>query len=66
MPTVALSRDALFAHLCQTYTKEEFDELAFEFGVKLDEVTSEKIDAASCRFECTPGRRRQASSLSIV
>eukprot|EP00578_Thalassiosira_sp_NH16_P018303 CAMPEP_0181093194 /NCGR_PEP_ID=MMETSP1071-20121207/9317_1 /TAXON_ID=35127 /ORGANISM="Thalassiosira sp., Strain NH16" /LENGTH=649 /DNA_ID=CAMNT_0023175415 /DNA_START=55 /DNA_END=2004 /DNA_ORIENTATION=+ len=45
MPTVAVSRDALFAHLGRTYTDEEFDELAFEFGVELDEVTSERIEA---------------------
>mmetsp|Transcript_27536 Transcript_27536/g.57468 ORF Transcript_27536/g.57468 Transcript_27536/m.57468 type:complete len:646 (+) Transcript_27536:64-2001(+) len=45
MPTVGLSRDALFAHLGRTYTDEEFDELAFEFGVELDEVTSEREEA---------------------
>ena len=45
MPTVAISRDELFTHLGRTYTEEEFDELAFEFGVELDEVTSEKIEA---------------------
>ena len=45
MPTVAISRDELFAHLGRTYTEHEFDELAFEFGVELDEVTSEKIEA---------------------
>mmetsp|Transcript_14433 Transcript_14433/g.31286 ORF Transcript_14433/g.31286 Transcript_14433/m.31286 type:complete len:647 (-) Transcript_14433:90-2030(-) len=45
MPTVGVSRDALFAHLGRTYTDEEFDELAFEFGVELDEVTSEKLEA---------------------
>ncbi|KAL7530611.1 hypothetical protein ACHAWF_003452 [Thalassiosira exigua] len=45
MPTVAVPRDALFAHLGRTYTDEEFDELAFEFGVELDEVTSERREA---------------------
>jgi len=45
MPTVAISRDELFAQLGRTYTEHEFDELAFEFGVELDEVTSEKIEA---------------------
>lgn len=45
MPTVGVSRDALFVHLGRTYTDEEFDELAFEFGVELDEVTSEKLEA---------------------
>ena len=41
-PTVNLNRDQLFAALGKTYTEEEFDELCFEFGIELDEVTSEK------------------------
>lgn len=45
MPTVGVSRDALFAHLGRTYTDAEFDELAFEFGVELDEITSEREEA---------------------
>ena len=45
MPTVGVSRDALFGHLGRTYTDEEFDELCFEFGVELDEVTSERKEA---------------------
>ena len=42
MPTVNLKRDQLFAALGKTYTEAEFDELCFEFGIELDEVTSEK------------------------
>ncbi|XP_067898232.1 phenylalanine--tRNA ligase beta subunit [Heterodontus francisci] len=42
MPTVSVKRDLLFRALGQTYTDEEFDELCFEFGLELDEVTSEK------------------------
>ncbi|KAM8804923.1 SYFB ligase, partial [Eudromia elegans] len=42
MPTVSVKRDALFEALGRTYTDEEFDELCFEFGLELDEVTSEK------------------------
>ena len=41
MPTVNLNRDELFARLGKTYTEDEFDELCFEFGIELDEVTSE-------------------------
>ena len=37
-----LNRDRLFAALGKTYTEEEFDELCFEFGIELDEVTSER------------------------
>ena len=40
MPTLAVERDVLFNHLGRTYTDEEFDELCFEFGVELDEITS--------------------------
>jgi phenylalanyl-tRNA synthetase beta chain len=42
MPTIAVPRDALFEALGKTYTDEEFDELCFDFGIELDEVTSEK------------------------
>ena len=45
MPTVAIERNALFTHLGRTYTDEEFDELCFEFGVELDEITSEREEA---------------------
>lgn len=41
MPTLALNRDDLFEALGKVYTQEEFDELCFEFGIELDEVTSE-------------------------
>ncbi|XP_023366135.1 phenylalanine--tRNA ligase beta subunit [Otolemur garnettii] len=42
MPTVSVKRDLLFQALGRTYTDEEFDELCFEFGLELDEITSEK------------------------
>uniref|UniRef100_A0A8I6ASF2 Phenylalanine--tRNA ligase beta subunit n=1 Tax=Rattus norvegicus TaxID=10116 RepID=A0A8I6ASF2_RAT len=42
MPTVSVKRDLLFQVLGRTYTDEEFDELCFEFGLELDEITSEK------------------------
>ncbi|KAK6177678.1 hypothetical protein SNE40_015732 [Patella caerulea] len=42
MPTVAVKRDELFQLLGKTYTDEEFDQLCFDFGVELDEITSEK------------------------
>uniref|UniRef100_A0A3B3CHH3 Phenylalanine--tRNA ligase beta subunit n=1 Tax=Oryzias melastigma TaxID=30732 RepID=A0A3B3CHH3_ORYME len=42
MPTVGVKRDLLFNALGRTYTDEEFDELCFEFGLELDEITSEK------------------------
>lgn len=45
MPTVAIEKDLLFTHLGRTYTDEAFDELCFEFGVELDEITSEREEA---------------------
>ncbi|TVU22581.1 hypothetical protein EJB05_32291 [Eragrostis curvula] len=42
MPTVSVGRDRLFAALGQTYTQEEFEALCFEFGIELDDVTTEK------------------------
>uniref|UniRef100_A0A3Q1GKW4 Phenylalanine--tRNA ligase beta subunit n=1 Tax=Acanthochromis polyacanthus TaxID=80966 RepID=A0A3Q1GKW4_9TELE len=42
MPTVGIKRDLLFKALGRTYTDEEFDELCFEYGLELDEITSEK------------------------
>nr|CAG4645431.1 EOG090X03QT [Lynceus sp. MCZ IZ 141354] len=42
MPTISVQRDLLFTALGRTFTEEEFDELCFEFGIELDEVTTEK------------------------
>ncbi|NWR87610.1 SYFB ligase, partial [Furnarius figulus] len=42
MPTVSVRRDLLWEALGRRYTDEEFDELCFEFGLELDEITSEK------------------------
>lgn len=42
MPTVIVNREALFKAIGQNFTDEEFDNLCFEFGIELDEVTSEK------------------------
>ena len=42
MPTIIVNRDALFKAIGQSFSDEEFDNLCFEFGIELDEVTSEK------------------------
>ncbi|KAJ8971535.1 hypothetical protein NQ317_016806 [Molorchus minor] len=42
MPTIGVKRDLLFKSLGRTYTDEEFQKLCFEFGLELDEVTTEK------------------------
>ena len=45
MPTVSVEKDRLFLQLGRTYTDEGFDELCFEFGIELDEITSEREEA---------------------
>jgi phenylalanyl-tRNA synthetase beta chain len=45
MPTLSVEKDLLYTHLGRTYTDHAFDELCFEFGVELDEVTSEREEA---------------------
>ena len=45
MPTVAVEKEVLFAQLGRSYSDEAFDELCFEFGIELDEITSEKEEA---------------------
>ncbi|KAL7619335.1 hypothetical protein Lser_V15G00476 [Lactuca serriola] len=42
MPTVSVGRDLLFEALGRTYTQDEFEELCFDFGIELDDVTTEK------------------------
>lgn len=42
MPTIAVDKADLYKALGREYTKDEFDELCFEFGIELDEDTSEQ------------------------
>ncbi|XP_065060802.1 phenylalanine--tRNA ligase beta subunit-like [Rhopilema esculentum] len=42
MPTVGVKKELLFKALGRSFTDEEFDELCFEYGLELDEITSEK------------------------
>ncbi|KAA3672182.1 phenylalanyl-tRNA synthetase beta chain [Paragonimus westermani] len=42
MPVVVVPEAVLVDRLGRKYTDEEFDELCFQFGLELDEVTSEK------------------------
>lgn len=45
MPTLTVERDLLYTHLGRKYSDHEFDELCFEFGIELDEITSERSEA---------------------
>ncbi|KAK1296444.1 putative phenylalanine--tRNA ligase beta subunit [Acorus calamus] len=42
MPIVSVGRDRLFDALGQTYEQEGFEELCFDYGIELDDVTTEK------------------------
>lgn len=62
MPSVTVNKQQLFELLGKNYTNEEFDELCFQFGVELDEDTTEealkldeepelKIDIGANRYD---------------
>eukprot|EP00193_Tetraselmis_chui_P015255 CAMPEP_0177794518 /NCGR_PEP_ID=MMETSP0491_2-20121128/25697_1 /TAXON_ID=63592 /ORGANISM="Tetraselmis chuii, Strain PLY429" /LENGTH=609 /DNA_ID=CAMNT_0019317197 /DNA_START=43 /DNA_END=1872 /DNA_ORIENTATION=+ len=61
MPVVGVNRDDLFQRLGREYTEEEFDELCFEYGIELDDVTSEK---EMQRKELASGQQEVDSNLS--
>uniref|UniRef100_A0A1B6EWG0 Phenylalanine--tRNA ligase beta subunit n=2 Tax=Cuerna arida TaxID=1464854 RepID=A0A1B6EWG0_9HEMI len=42
MPTIGIKRDLLFKTLGKIYTDDEFRNLCFDFGLELDEVTTER------------------------
>ncbi|KAF7187348.1 Phenylalanine--tRNA ligase beta subunit [Pseudocercospora fuligena] len=41
MPTIAVDKAALYKALGREYTNKEFDELCFDFGIELDEDTTD-------------------------
>lgn len=46
MPTLAVNRDLLFSRIGTTFTDHQFDDLCFQFGIELDEITSERQQVA--------------------
>lgn len=42
MPTINVQKDLLMQQLGTNYTDDQFDQLCFDFGIELDEITSEK------------------------
>lgn len=46
MPTVSVDKADLFERLGKQYTTEEFDRLCFEYGLELDEDTTEEVEEA--------------------
>lgn len=42
MPTLAVAKDYICRLIGRSYTDEEFNDLCFQFGLELDDITSEK------------------------
>ncbi|KAI0092643.1 phenylalanyl-tRNA synthetase [Irpex rosettiformis] len=57
MPTIAVDKEDLWERLGYKYTPEEFDRLLFEFGLELDEDTTEEVEAL--RKQGLPAERPQ-------
>ena len=66
MPTVSVGKDQLFTHLGRTYTDEAFDELCFEFGVELDEITSEREEATKSSTVKLDKKQLEALSDNVI
>ena len=43
MPTVSVDKALLFEGLGHEYTTQEFDELCFQFGIELDDDTTQEV-----------------------
>lgn len=46
MPNLTLVRSHLFDAIGRSYTDGEFDELCFEFGVEVDDVSTEIVEVS--------------------
>lgn len=42
MPTLCVKRDFLFERIGKTFTDKEFEDVCFDFGLELDDITSER------------------------
>ncbi|TFK75783.1 phenylalanyl-tRNA synthetase [Pluteus cervinus] len=47
MPTIAVDKADLWERLDKEYSTEEFDKLCFEYGLELDEDTTEEVEEAT-------------------
>jgi len=46
MPTISIKRHLLFQALGHRYTDDEFADLCFDFGIELDDITTEQLEKA--------------------
>lgn len=51
MPTITVDKYALYEALGQQFTKQEFEDLCFEFGIELDEDTEDDVRPAGVPAE---------------
>lgn len=65
MPTLSVERELLFGHMGRTYTDEAFDELCFEFGIELDEITSAREEAEKNASKLSKEQLAQYSSAIV-
>jgi phenylalanyl-tRNA synthetase beta chain len=56
MPTISVDKVALYKALGKDYTREEFDELCFEFGIELDDDTTGIEEPAQLKIEIPANR----------
>ena len=56
MPTISVDKNALYKALGKEYTREEFDELCFEFGIELDDDTTGIEEPAQLKIEIPANR----------
>mmetsp|Transcript_9805 Transcript_9805/g.16096 ORF Transcript_9805/g.16096 Transcript_9805/m.16096 type:complete len:594 (-) Transcript_9805:539-2320(-) len=61
MPTVNVLRDELFAALGESFTDDQFTDLCFQFGIELDDVTTEEAMRRKERGD-TPAESTKHSS----
>ena len=65
MPTISLVRDDLFTALGKTYTDDEFQDLCFDFGIELDEITT-VAELASKEGSSSKGKGRRRTTTGAV
>ena len=66
MLTVSVNRNTLLRNLKREYTDKDFTELCFQFGVKLDEITSEREEAEKFSMTFLSKKRLAELDVSVV
>ncbi|WVR05649.1 phenylalanine-tRNA ligase, beta subunit [Kwoniella sp. DSM 27419] len=54
MPTITVDKAELYRRLEREYSTQEFDELCFDFGIELDEDTTDEVEEAKAKGLPTP------------